>query len=175
MHHVLITLLTLIIWSSAAQVQAQGIKGSGRKATPAARQKTTTPATASDAEQPKNEVEEMLLDAKKKGEVILGTCLDNCGDDSKQITGGVENGHVLALPRPTYSLLARRAHISGVVQVQVIIDEDGKVIRAAAISGHPLLFAGCLEAARNSLFTPTKFEGRAVKVTGVLQYNFVAQ
>ena len=42
-------------------------------------------------------------------------------------------------------------------------------------SGHPLLYAACVKAARESVFTPTKLEGEAVKVTGVIQYNFVAQ
>jgi len=47
------------------------------------------------------------------------------------------------------------------------------VIAANAISGHPLLWAACVEAAKNSLFSPTLLAGKPVKVTGVIQYNFV--
>lgn len=61
------------------------------------------------------------------------------------------------------------------VQVQVLIDVDGTVIAAAAVSGHPLLFGASVAAARNARFSPTKFNGEPVKVTGVISYNFVAQ
>jgi len=135
----------------------------------------TTAATASDTDQPKNEVEEMLAEAKKKGEVILGTCIENCGDNPETIKEGFERGRVVALSRPAYPALARKAHVQGTVGIQIIIDEDGKVIRAAAVSGHPLLYPVCLEAARNSQFTGSKLDGKPVKVVGVVQYNFVAQ
>jgi len=54
-----------------------------------------------------------------------------------------------------------------------MIDEEGKVIAANAVGGHPLLWAVCVEAAKNSLFSPTLVADKPVKVTGVIQYNFV--
>ncbi len=66
-------------------------------------------------------------------------------------------------------------HASGAVQVQVLIDENGNVISAHAVSGHPLLQAAAVSAARSSKFTPTKLSGQPVKVNGVIIYNFVAQ
>src|SRR5262249_26495622 len=113
-------------------------------------------------------------EAKKRGELIMGTCLEKCGDESNAKTaGGVEPGHTLELPQPAYPSLAARAHASGEVRVQVIIDLDGRVIAASAISGHPLLQAAAVKAARSAVFTPTKFEGKPVKVVGVISYNFV--
>jgi TonB family protein len=61
------------------------------------------------------------------------------------------------------------------VVVQVTIDENGSVIAAHAVSGHPLLQAAAVGAARQARFSPTKLSGQPVKVTGVIQYNFVAQ
>ena len=90
-------------------------------------------------------------------------------------TGGVLNGKALALPQPAYPPLARAAHASGTVTVQVLIDEEGNVIKAAAVDGHPLLQAASVAAAREAKFTPTLLEGEPVKVTGVIQYNFIAQ
>ena len=137
-------------------------------------QKPTTPATTADTDEPKNEVEQMLAEAKKRGEPILATCIDGC-KDADHTPDGFERGRAIALPKPAYSPLARAAHVRGNVQVQVIIGYDGKVIAAAVVNGHPLLQAACLEAARNSVFSPTKLEGKPVKVVGVLQYNFVGQ
>jgi len=91
------------------------------------------------------------------------------------ISGGVLNGKAVHLVTPPYPAIARSAHASGAVQVQVLIDENGNVISAHAVSGHPLLQASAVAAARASKFTPTKLSGQPVKVNGVIIYNFVAQ
>jgi protein TonB len=91
------------------------------------------------------------------------------------ISGGVLNGKAISLPKPAYPAIARTAHASGTVVVQVLIDENGNVVSAHAVSGHPLLTAVAVAAARGARFSPTKLSGQPVKVTGVITYNFVAQ
>ncbi len=91
------------------------------------------------------------------------------------ISGGVLNGKAISLPKPAYPPIARAARASGTVVVQVLIDENGNVVSASAVSGHPLLQAVAVGAARQARFSPTKLSGQPVKVTGVIQYNFVAQ
>ena len=91
------------------------------------------------------------------------------------ISGGVLNGKAIKLVQPPYPQIAKSAHASGQVIVRIIIDEQGNVISAAAVSGHPLLQPAAVVAARASKFTPTKLAGQPVKVTGVLLYNFVEQ
>ena len=91
------------------------------------------------------------------------------------ISGGVLNGKAISLPKPAYPPIARAAHAAGTVIVQVLIDENGNVVSAHAVSGHPLLQAVAVGAARQARFSPTKLSGQPVKVTGVIQYNFVAQ
>lgn len=172
----LITVLTLtIVLSCAAAVQAQAVKGAEQKSTEqkSAEQKSTTPATSSDTDQP-NEVELALTESHKRGEKVLGICIVNCRDDEK-LVGELNKGHAVALSKPAYPPIARAAHASGTVVVQVLIDVDGKVIAAAAVSGHPLLWGVSVKAARESEFTPTKWNGEPVKVTGVIEYHFVSQ
>ena len=91
------------------------------------------------------------------------------------ISGGVLNGKAMSLPKPAYPPIARAAHAAGTVVVQVLIDENGNVVSAKAVSGHPLLQGAAVGAARQAKFSPTKLSGQPVKVTGVIQYNFVAQ
>lgn len=91
------------------------------------------------------------------------------------VSGGVLNGKAISLPKPSYPPIAKAAHASGTVTVQVLIDENGNVVSAKAVSGHPLLQAVAVGAARQAKFSPTKLSGQPVKVTGVIQYNFVAQ
>jgi len=88
---------------------------------------------------------------------------------------GVLNGHAVRLAKPNYPNSARKAHASGLVVVEVVIDEKGKVISARAVSGDPLLHDAAVEAAKKSLFTPTMLGGEPVKVTGFIHYNFVPQ
>jgi protein TonB len=91
------------------------------------------------------------------------------------ISGGVLNGKAIRLVTPPYPAIARSAHASGAVQVQVLIDENGNVLSATPTSGHPLLRAAAQAAAMSSKFSPTKLSGQPVKVNGVIIYNFVAQ
>ena len=88
------------------------------------------------------------------------------------ISAGVLNGKAISLPAPEYPAIAKQAKASGTVAVQVTIDENGAVISARAVSGHPLLQAAAVAAARQAKFSPTLLMGEPVKVTGVIVYNF---
>ena len=90
------------------------------------------------------------------------------------IDGGVVNGKATSLPVPKYPAAALAVKASGTVKVQVTIDENGSVISASAISGHPLLRAASEQAARRATFSPTLLAGQPVKVTGIIAYNFIA-
>lgn len=92
----------------------------------------------------------------------------------KRITMGVINGKATSLPKPEYPATAKAIRASGAVNVEVTIDETGSVISAKVVSGHPLLQAAALAAARQAKFSPTKLDGQPVKVSGVIVYNFVA-
>jgi len=107
--------------------------------------------------------------------VVIGTKTEGVGPTEGAISGGVLNGKALELPKPAYPAIARAAHASGTVVVQVLIDEDGYVIAARAISGHPLLQAASVAAALEARFSPTTVAGKLVKVSGMIQYNFIAQ
>ena len=106
---------------------------------------------------------------------VIGRLPDGVAPPEGAIQGGVLNGKALELPKPAYPRVARTARASGTVLVQVLIDEEGHVVAAHAVSGHPLLQAASVAAAREAKFSPTTLAGEPVKVTGVIQYNFVAQ
>jgi TonB family protein len=85
---------------------------------------------------------------------------------------GVINGKATSLPKPRYPLTARAVRAEGKVSVKVLIDERGRVVSANALSGHPLLRNAAEAAARQAEFSPTLLSGEAVKVSGVIVYNF---
>jgi protein TonB len=82
---------------------------------------------------------------------------------------------VVDLPKPMYPVLAKQARIQGPVNVQILIDETGRVISAQAVKGSPMLTSAAVDAARRARFTPTKLGDQPVKVQGVITYNFVLQ
>lgn len=90
----------------------------------------------------------------------------------RMISKGVINGQAKSLPPPPYPAPARMANAEGKVSVQITIDETGKVISSKAIDGHPLLKGAAEKAAWNAKFSPTYLSEVAVKVTGVIVYNF---
>lgn len=89
------------------------------------------------------------------------------------ISGGVVNGKAVNLVQPSYSATAKSMGVSGKVTVQVLINEDGNVISAKAIDGHPLLRQTSVDAARKSKFSSTYLTDQKVKVSGVIVYNFI--
>ena len=93
----------------------------------------------------------------------------------KPVSGGVLNGKALNLPKPAYPLTAKSARQSGVVVVEVVIDVNGKVISARAISGPVLLQQAAIQAAHQAKFSPTILSGQPMKVVGTINYNFVVQ
>ncbi len=85
---------------------------------------------------------------------------------------GVINGKATSLPKPAYSAAARAVNAAGQVSVNVTIDENGRVVSANAVSGHPLLKPAAVTAARNARFSPTLLSGTPIRITGVIVYNF---
>jgi Ca-activated chloride channel homolog len=94
------------------------------------------------------------------------------GPPPNVVSAGVINGKAVSLAVPLYPEAARTMNAQGTVSVQVVIDESGKVISAVPVAGHPLFRASATNAALGSTFTPTMVSGQAVKVTGVIVYNF---
>ena len=96
----------------------------------------------------------------------------NAGQDRQKkgpINGGMLNGKAIYLPVPEVPA----GDASGVVIVAIVVDEQGSVIEARAISGPQPLHAAAVNAARLARFSPTMLMGEPVRVSGTLSYNFV--
>jgi TonB family protein len=123
---------------------------------------STTGTSASNYEKPENEETEVRLTEPPP---VKQT-------PKAPVSGGVVNGKATYLPVPQYSPAAKAVNAGGIVDVQVTIDETGRVISAKAVNGHPLLKPAAESAARQARFSPTLLSKVPVKVTGVIVYNF---
>jgi hypothetical protein len=91
------------------------------------------------------------------------------GGKKPPINGGMLNGKAIYLPVPEVP----SGEATGVVLVAILVDEQGSVIEARAVSGPQHLHAAAVNAARLARFSPTLLMGEPVRVSGTLSYNFV--
>jgi TonB family protein len=69
---------------------------------------------------------------------------------------------------PVYPPIAKSARLEGAVIVLVTIDNEGNVLSAEALSGHPLLRDAAITAARQWKFKPA-----GIRVQGTITFNFM--
>jgi TonB family protein len=89
-----------------------------------------------------------------------------------RVSKGVTTGEALVKPQPVYPSIAKQINASGEVQVAIVIGENGRVIEAKAVKGHPVLRAAAEDAARKWVFRPTLLDGKPVKQPGTLTFVF---
>lgn len=89
------------------------------------------------------------------------------------VGGDVKAPTVVSRVEPKYNDAARKAHVTGVVIVEAIINKDGRVERVKVIKGLPVgLSAAAEEAVKQWRFRPGTLNGQPVEVIFNLTVNF---
>jgi len=73
---------------------------------------------------------------------------------------------------PIYPSFARSAHATGIVRVEVVVDESGEVSSIESTSGPSLLQGAAKDAIRKWRFKPFERDGQPVKAIGFVNFNF---
>lgn len=92
-----------------------------------------------------------------------------------KVSEGVLVGKALSIPKPPYPNLAKLSHIQGSVVVHVVLSEEGSVVSANIVSGHPMLTQIALQYAKQTRFSVTTLSGQPIKIEGNIRYNFQLQ
>jgi TonB family protein len=67
---------------------------------------------------------------------------------------------------PKYPVLAMQARIQGKVELRFTLEPDtGEVLSVEAVSGHPLLKPGAVDAAKEWRFRPSSITSRTLRLT----------
>jgi tetratricopeptide (TPR) repeat protein len=90
------------------------------------------------------------------------------------IKAGIVNSRAIRLVKPSFPIAAIKSRARSKIEVLVTIDETGTVIFACAKSGDPVFYKVSEDAAIRSNFSPTFVDGEAVKVSGIIVYNFIS-
>jgi TonB family protein len=100
---------------------------------------------------------------------------DTSADEYAPSDRGILNSQALDLPKPVYPAEAKKNHVTGQVQVKVVVDETGKVISAEAQFGPEPLLAAAVEAAKRARFKPLVVSDVHMKFFGILTFDFDGQ
>jgi periplasmic protein TonB len=74
--------------------------------------------------------------------------------------------------QPQYPIIAKNMRLSGVVQIDILIDETGKVATIEKSSGPDILKRAATDALKKWKFKPFLRDGQAVKAAGFVKFNF---
>jgi protein TonB len=74
---------------------------------------------------------------------------------------------------PVYPALARQTRVSGIVRVRASVGRDGKVKKAVAISGPPLLRQAATEAVHLWIYAPAMLNGEPVDSETQVDVSFM--
>ncbi len=86
--------------------------------------------------------------------------------------GNVQEAKLIFRVDPVYPELARRAHVSGSVILEAVIDEEGSVTEVRILSGHPLLNDAAIQAVKQWKYSPTVLNGEPVPVLATVTVIF---
>lgn len=89
-----------------------------------------------------------------------------------RIGGDVKAPRLLMQVDPVYPLIAQRAQVAGTVKIDAVIDEEGNVSQARAISGPTLLIQAALQAVMKWRYEPTYLDGMPVSINMQVEVVF---
>jgi len=89
-----------------------------------------------------------------------------------RVGGQVKPPSLITKVPPQYPLIARKAHVEGVVVVDAVIDENGNVTQAHVVSGPALLFQSALAAVVQWKYEPTYLNGTPVPLELQVEVTF---
>jgi TonB family protein len=90
-------------------------------------------------------------------------------DADQPVVEGSLHGREAVLQKPEYPARARTEGVSGKVTVAIVVNKQGQVVSAHAVTGAPLLRAAAEAAAKQSTFLPDKLQRTN---SGTIAYTF---
>lgn len=164
--------VTQAVSQTASQTPSQSSVKPEAKNVTAAKPAETRPA-APQGERPvivvgKNPAENSVA----KNEVPASAINNTSAPSDGPIEVGALTGYATSQTRPIYPPAARTVRATGVVRVEVMVDENGDVAEIQNVSGPVILQAAAKDAVRKWRFRPFTRDGQPVRATGFVSFNF---
>jgi len=88
------------------------------------------------------------------------------------ITEAQAKGAATVKPVPEYPTAARQLHITGKVELEIVIDETGKVADVKVSTGNAVLTRPCVKTVTEWRFQPFKNDGVLSRAVAPLTFEF---
>ena len=88
--------------------------------------------------------------------------------------GSIQQAQLISSKPPEYPLVAKQAHVQGVVVVSATVGVDGRVKAASAVSGPPLLQKAAVDSVKQWVYKPTTLNGAPVESETRVEVKFTA-
>jgi protein TonB len=89
-----------------------------------------------------------------------------------RVSGLVKEPVKLVHVEPVYPPVAVAGHVQGVVVIDALIDQRGRVVETTIVRGHPIFEKAAVEAVRQWVYTPTLLDGVPVRVLMTITVSF---
>ncbi len=132
----------------------------------------TKPVPESTVDANQNQPQRSRLVGKTEDKKDDGKTTPETTDASTPLNVGSLLEFAVQKTNPIYPPTARSLRQTGVVRLEVIVDEQGKVTAVQNMSGPTLLQTAAKDAVRKWKFKPFLRDGQPVKATGFLSFNF---
>ena len=124
-------------------------------------------ASTENSNQPKRERRVVKPDENKDASVKTETT-----DANSPLSVGSLLEYAVQRTNPVYPQTARTLRQTGVVRLELVVDEEGKVSTVQNLTGPALLQSAAKDAVKKWKFKPFLRDGQPVKATGFLSFNF---
>jgi len=84
----------------------------------------------------------------------------------------LEPSKLIVKVSPVYPDLARKAHVSGAVHLEAVVDEEGNIATIKVLRGHPLLVNAAVDAVKQWKYPPTILNGEPYPIIATVVVEF---
>ena len=106
------------------------------------------------------------------GLIALTLSLPLAGEEPKHVSASEAMSQIITKVKPEYPEVAKQIRISGQVELEATIDEEGSVSSVKTLTGNPILAKAATDALRKWKFKPFKEDGKAMKVASNFTLEF---
>ena len=88
------------------------------------------------------------------------------------LTEGVVEAMPIKVVKPIYPKAAQDSGLAGIVQVRATIAKNGRIVKAHAVTGPPVLRVAAEDALKQWRYQPTLLNGNPVEAKAVVEFRF---
>ena len=93
-------------------------------------------------------------------------------NDNSPLKIGSLIGYATNQAKPVYPIAAKNMRMTGIVKVEVLVNESGEVSEVQTTTGPPMLQRAAVDAVKKWRFKPFSRDGQPVKASGFVSFNF---